>query len=91
MKHSIENLTNELISTATATGESLVDLGAATLSATLHTTELTAKAAFLTVDTADYGLKVVIAEMPSDAEDLMKRASDLIDSIMEEVEHEESK
>ncbi len=82
MNNTIETLATELLDTATATGSALMDLGAATVSATLHSTELTAKAAYITVDTVDYGIKATIDAMPADAEDLVERGAVLISAVM---------
>jgi hypothetical protein len=86
MKNSIDKLTSEAVETLTSTGDALLSLGAATFSATLHTTELTARSAYLTVDTMDYGLKAVLTHMPEDAEDLIKKADTFIDELMAEAE-----
>ena len=47
------------------------------------------KAAFLTVDTVDYGVKAVIDSLPEDAEDMMEKADVLLAAVMYDIENKE--
>lgn len=83
--YNYDNALTEIKDAFTDCGHSLVDLAVVSSCAAAHSAQLTAKAAVVTVDAADYGLKVALEAMPDDGEDLFDRGSVLLTICVEAV------
>jgi len=65
-------------------GRSLLDLTAVTTVATAHTIELTTRAAVVTIDTVDYGLKVTLKVMPKNGAEAVALGASLLAAAKED-------
>lgn len=83
MNNTIETTINNSKEAFVATGEALFKTAASTTECAANSTTLVAHGLYITIDTANIGIKQILAWAPKDGEECIDRTNKAVDKLMD--------